>query len=653
MNRMFFPVLGCAVMAAVLAAPVHAQDMPDLDAVVAQVADYQFGESTAALNQIEEIIRQTQNAPEKRVELERKLAQILDGGAGDDAKQFVCRQLYVIGSPVSVPALAKLLVDEDLSHMARYALEGMKGENVDQALIGALDDTKGRQRIGIIESLGRRGNAMAIDDLVQYVTDDDKAVGAAAIEAIGRIGGEKAATALFEGSLELPEGQGDALVKAMLLIADSLNKSSDAMALALYEEVFRADTEPVNKAAALKGIVAMRGASPTLTDFVLQQLDSDVPEVREAAGQTVRTLPGGSQATTLLAKGLSSLSVEGKILLIQALKDRGDKGAGAAILDAARAEDLQVRFAAVEALGKLGGADAVDMLATTALDSEDGEFAEAARKSLTQLSGPGVDEAIIERIGKSSTGEQSLLIALLAERNAQSALPFLMTLARSGDEAARIAAADALAVLSRGENVNELVELLIAQQGDAAQSALERAVIETAQRVMPAEKQADAVLMAAAAAGANGALKATLLNVAGSIGGAKALEGLRTASADADPAVRGAAIRALANWATPDALDDLKQIAETTDIADLRAIAVDGYIRQLRLTSDRSMDDTLARYEDAIALASSLDQKRQILAGLAEVHDARAIALVEKIGADEALKQESELAAQKIREAVQ
>ncbi|MCL4216052.1 MAG: HEAT repeat domain-containing protein, partial [Candidatus Hydrogenedentes bacterium] len=458
-------------------------------------------------------------------------------------------------------------------------------------------------------------------------------------EAIGRIGGEKAATALFEGSLELPEGQGDALVKAMLLIADSLNKSSDAMALALYEEVFRADTEPVNKAAALKGIVAMRGASPTLTDFVLQQLDSDVPEVREAAGQTVRTLPGGSQATTLLAKGLSSLSVEGKILLIQALKDRGDKGAGAAILDAARAEDLQVRFAAVEALGKLGGADAVDMLATTALDSEDGEFAEAARKSLTQLSGPGVDEAIIERIGKSSTGEQSLLIALLAERNAQSALPFLMTLARSGDEAARIAAADALAVLSRGENVNELVELLIAQQGDAAQSALERAVIETAQRVMPAEKQADAVLMAAAAAGANGALKATLLNVAGSIGGAKALEGLRTASADADPAVRGAAIRALANWATPDALDDLKQIAETTDIADLRAIAVDGYIRQLRLTSDRSMDDTLARYEDAIALASSLDQKRQILAGLAEVHDARAIALVEKIGADEALKQ--------------
>ena len=653
MNRMLFPVLGCAVLAVVLVAPVHAQDTSELDALVAQAAAYQFGESTAALNQIEEIIRQTQNAPEKRVELERKLAQILEGGASDDAKQFVCRQLYVIGSPVSVPALAKLLVDENLSHMARYALEGMKGEDVDQALIGALDDTEGRQRIGIIESLGRRGNTMAIDDLALYVTDEDKAVGAAAIEAIGRIGGKDAATTLFEGSLELPEGQEDALVKAMLLIADSLKQSGDAMGLALYEEVFRADTAPVNKAAALKGIVAMRGDSPTLTDFVLQQLDSDVQEVCEAAGQTARTLPGGSQATTLLAKGLSSLSPEGQILLIQALKDRGDKGAGATILNAASSGDPQVRMAAIEALGKLGGADALDMLATTAVMSEDGEFAEAARKSLTQLNGSGVDEAIIERIGKSTAAEQTLLIDLLAERNAQSTLPFLMKLARSGDESARIAAADALAVLSRGDNLNELVELLIAQQGDAAQSALERAVIETAQRVMPANKQADAVLTAAAAAGSNSALKAMLLNVAGSIGGAKALESLRTASADADPAVRGAAIRALANWATPDALDDLKRIAETSDDANLRAIAVDGYIRQLRLTSDRSMDETLARYEDAIALASGLDQKRQILAGLAEVPDARAVALVEKIGADEALKQESELAAQKIREAVQ
>ena len=36
-----------------------------------------------------------------------------------DAKQFVCRKLMVIGTAASVPALAGLLPDEQLSHMAR------------------------------------------------------------------------------------------------------------------------------------------------------------------------------------------------------------------------------------------------------------------------------------------------------------------------------------------------------------------------------------------------------------------------------------------------------------------------------------------------------------------------------------------------------
>ena len=40
-----------------------------------------------------------------------------------DAKDFVCRKLRIISTAASVPALAELLSDKDLAHMARFAPE--------------------------------------------------------------------------------------------------------------------------------------------------------------------------------------------------------------------------------------------------------------------------------------------------------------------------------------------------------------------------------------------------------------------------------------------------------------------------------------------------------------------------------------------------
>ena len=62
-----------------------------------------------------------------RKELETRLAAVLDSGGSRAAKDYVCRKLMMIGTAESVPALAALLPDKDLSHMARYALERIPG----------------------------------------------------------------------------------------------------------------------------------------------------------------------------------------------------------------------------------------------------------------------------------------------------------------------------------------------------------------------------------------------------------------------------------------------------------------------------------------------------------------------------------------------
>src|SRR5258708_1549266 len=80
---------------------------------------------------------------------EQKLIQVLQSTASPAQKDTACARLKVIGTARSVPALAALLTDEQLSHSARYALESMRLDEAGGALVNAVGNTKGLIRVGI------------------------------------------------------------------------------------------------------------------------------------------------------------------------------------------------------------------------------------------------------------------------------------------------------------------------------------------------------------------------------------------------------------------------------------------------------------------------------------------------------------------------
>src|SRR6267378_6054509 len=96
---------------------------------------------------------------------EKELISILQSNASPQQKDAACAVLKRIGSAQSVPALAALLTDEQLSHSARYALESMESEAAGRALIAALDTTSGPTKVGIINSLGVRREVKAVPGL--------------------------------------------------------------------------------------------------------------------------------------------------------------------------------------------------------------------------------------------------------------------------------------------------------------------------------------------------------------------------------------------------------------------------------------------------------------------------------------------------------
>src|SRR6266446_6987324 len=139
---------------------------------------------------------------------QQQLIRLLMSDASAQAKDAACARLKRIGTASSLPALSALLLDENLSHSARYALESMPTPAAGRALLNALKQSAGLTRIGIINSLGVRREVEAVPELANLLAEAqrparagrgqraDVAAAFAAAAALGQIAGPQALEAL-------------------------------------------------------------------------------------------------------------------------------------------------------------------------------------------------------------------------------------------------------------------------------------------------------------------------------------------------------------------------------------------------------------------------------------------------------------------------
>ena len=92
--------------------------------------------------------------------------------------------------------LAKLLGDEQLASWSRIALEAIPGEAADESLRKAAGSLKGKLLVGVINSIGVRRDAGAVELLVGAIGGKDADVASAAAVALGKIGNAAAAKSL-------------------------------------------------------------------------------------------------------------------------------------------------------------------------------------------------------------------------------------------------------------------------------------------------------------------------------------------------------------------------------------------------------------------------------------------------------------------------
>ncbi|HUT11901.1 MAG TPA: HEAT repeat domain-containing protein [Thermoguttaceae bacterium] len=260
MGNKFRMIVGLLVAVALLGLVQVASADEALDKAMEELKAYDWGTDRAVLNPIDQAVAASHGDAAAQKALEAKLAGVLGSDATRAAKDFVCRQLSLIGSADSVPALAALLPDEKLSHMGRYALERMGGDAAAKALRDALAKVGGLQKVGVINSLGVLRDADATGALTALLADSDAEIASAAAAALGSIGTSEAAKALGDFQKSAPEGLRPAAADACLTCAERmLAAGNKAEAMMIYKTLSAADQPKHVRLAAMRGMLAATG----------------------------------------------------------------------------------------------------------------------------------------------------------------------------------------------------------------------------------------------------------------------------------------------------------------------------------------------------------------------------------------------------------
>ena len=555
-------------------------------------------------------------------------------------KSDACRELSTIGDPRAVGVLAGLLADEKLSHMARYALEPISDASVDAALRKALGTLKGPLRVGVISSIGMRRDAAAVDALAKLLTGSDTAAAAAAAGALGHIATAPAVSALAGFRKSAAAGLQAVAADASLAAAERLvEQGKGKEATAIYEEL-QASRWPAHvRLGAFSGLLA--ADSDNGPAMIIRAIGGKDAGLRAVAIARISTLKGRNVSRRFAAE-LPKASPDVQVLLISALVGMGDPVARDAVVKAAGHDDANVRAAAFKALGALGDAQCVPLLCNAVTAGNTESEARAAQASLKALAAPGVDAALIRCTQAAAAEARTGLIDVLIVRKVGAAVPVLLAQAGTGSAKVRATAFYALGKLAEPKDLPALLQLLVALDDETVRPDAERAAVAVARKISDAAAQGDAALAALEAAKATPA-RCSLIRTLGGIGSARALQAVTGALADKDPAVQGAAVRALADWPDAGAFEALMGVFRTTDNRVHRILALRGCVRSLGL-GGRSADQTLKGYKELMAAAKRDEDKKLVLAGLATVASPAAAAAVEPYLADPKVGDEAELA---------
>lgn len=549
-------------------------------------------------------------AEAERAELAKVLAaKTTDPAVPQPACVWIVRQIEYIGAAESVPALTSLLKGQDaeLKECARRALEKNPAPAATDILRAALQQGgETKWKIGLIQSLGQRGDAQSVSLIAANFTQPESAF--AAISALGKIASERAVAELWAALDKNTVGAADALVAAANGLAA---KGEPKRATAIYLKLYAVPDNVPLRAAALTGLAKADRARTK--DLIVPALSANDARLQEAAITAAQEVYGKDVSRVLTAL-MPSLKPGAKVLVLRVL----DVSAEKEIIAAAGDSDEMVRLAALDRLGQIGTAASIPVLFQAATASS-GSTQKAAVAALARNPDPAAGAAIAKLAARGESKSRAVAIKALAQRNDQGVSPALLAYAGESDPDVSAAACAALAKLGTDKELDGLIGLVLAGKVPGAAAALQAVATRAHDKSTAARK------IIALTQTAPPEQLAPLFEILALLGGKEALTAVSISAGSSNEEVKDAAVRALANWPDFPATQALLVVASDPNakrvynVLAIQAIA--------RLVKSSEQEPAAARLKVALAAmnkATRDEEKKLLLSALASIPDSKA-----------------------------
>jgi len=555
--------------------------------------------------------------------------EVLQSDAPIFEKVRACQQLGEFGSKEAVPALASLLNHPRLSTYARTGLERIPGPEARAALRAALDQIQGKCLIGVIHSIGALRDERAVPALIAFTREADPEIVKAALLALGRIANAEALSVVRQTLISGAEKyRPDAAAACLLAAQEQMDQGKADIAQGLYDAVRQARVPASYRIGATRGAIIARKSDRT--PFLMQQLRSDDPAIRDVALLTIREIPSDALATALNAE-LKAAPRDLQIQLIAALKDCHNAQSLQVITTRLESRDPGIRLVALRVLKDIGASDSASTFLKVLRDNRSDEELSIAVSSLGLMEGPEVDELIIKAMSSATRSETRIqLIRLLGERKVTSATDELLQQAANPGPKVSIAAYQALKSLAGQDELPRLIALTRACSDDSVRDAAVAALYGVSKNSEGSDQGAALILLELNRSTIS-ADKSTWIKVLAMLGYAPALAAITATLQDADPQLVQSTISQLGRWPDPAPIDDLFAVVEgdagsmTRRRARMAALQLATNAANRKQATDEQLLIWFQRVSKAV---QGIQEKRLLISGLGRVKHIESVRLL-------------------------
>ena len=595
----------------------YAQDTfneSDVSKLAEKISTYEYGKDRAPLFEFNEILINSLNNDQNLDYLEDKLIEIITNASTMDGKRFACQLLSKVGTSNSIEPLVSLLKDKNTADMARFALEKIDTDEVDNRLLKIIDNTDGLAKIGIVNTLGARKSQKAIRVIAALAKSKDSKLSRTAISALGKIGGEESESNL-KNLLKNSDG---AVISncadALLIVADNyLIKDELQNAGEIYQSVYTDERLSSQRIAALNGLILATQKSSERDGLIVSALMDNNQHIQQVGLSSIKKVSETKNGNSI-TENFNRFTDNIKINTLNRIKEERLTYYAEFVRTILTENSPQVQIAAIECLQSIGNADDVDLFLELAVGKKS-QMKNASRNALYGIKGVKAEEIIINLVNSSSSKEQVELINAIRERQISSAFPTVYTAAMSNNQKVRVVSYRALGIISKFKDLEKLMNIFSKIEDTKELKPFENSLAKISLSHNKVNERAT-VFLSAIDEISEHEKKMSLLRILGATGDKNALNKIESYLDDDNEEVKKAAIQSLYNWPSIEPKDQLFDIIKNDDNKTNRILALRSYVNLLK---EHGADDERITeyYKDVLVSSEELNELPLVISGIA------------------------------------